>query len=98
MSAIFVQASKRQMLELTDRKWHGWTGRAIQMADTYANQSKKFVMCLKYTNNPRRINTIWPIWKRKNIMTSRYGKAFSITGPLRGESTGYRWIPLTKGQ
>ena len=31
-------------------------------------------------------------------MTLCYGNAFHITGPLWGESTGHRWIPLTKGQ
>ena len=33
-----------------------------------------------------------------NKMTSWYANAFCITGPLRGESTGHRWIPLTKSQ
>ena len=30
------------------------------------------------------------------MVTSCDGNAFRITGPLWGESTGYRWIPLTK--
>ena len=29
-------------------------------------------------------------------MTSSNGNIFRVTGPLRGEFTGYRWIPLTK--
>ena len=29
-------------------------------------------------------------------MTSSNGNIFRITGPLFGESTGHRWIPLTK--
>ena len=29
-------------------------------------------------------------------MMSSYGNIFHIAGPLRGESTGHRWIPLTK--
>ena len=36
---------------------------------------------------------------RKNIkytMTSSNGNSFRVTGPLWGESTGHRWIPLTK--
>ena len=32
------------------------------------------------------------------ITTSWYGNGFRITGPLWGESTGYRWIPLTNGK
>ena len=30
------------------------------------------------------------------MMTSSNGNIFCVTGPLRGESTGHRWIPLTK--
>ena len=29
-------------------------------------------------------------------MTSSNGNIFCVTGPLWGESTGHRWIPLTK--
>ena len=32
----------------------------------------------------------------KNMMTSSNGNIFCVTGPLWGESTGHRWIPLTK--
>ena len=31
-------------------------------------------------------------------MTSWNGNIFRITGPLWGESTGNRWIPLTQGK
>ena len=30
------------------------------------------------------------------MMTSSNGNIIRVTGPLRGESTGYRGIPLTK--
>ena len=30
------------------------------------------------------------------MMTSSKVNIFRVTGPLLGESTGYRWIPLTK--
>ena len=30
------------------------------------------------------------------MMMSSNGNIFHITGPLWGESTGHRWIPLTK--
>ena len=30
------------------------------------------------------------------MMTSSNGSIFRVTGSLRGESTGNRWIPLTK--
>ena len=32
----------------------------------------------------------------KNMMTSWNGNIFRVTGPLYGEFTGHRWIPLTK--
>ena len=31
------------------------------------------------------------------MMTSSNGNIFRVTGPLCGEFTGHRWIPLTKG-
>ena len=31
-----------------------------------------------------------------NMMTSSNGNIFHVTGPLYGEFTGHRWIPLTK--
>ena len=31
-----------------------------------------------------------------HMMTSSIGNIFRVTGPLRGESTGHWWIPLTK--
>ena len=33
---------------------------------------------------------------KKGMMTSSDGNIFHVTGPLWGESTGHRWIPLTK--
>ena len=32
----------------------------------------------------------------KSMVTSSNGNIFSVTGPLWGESTAHRWIPLTK--
>ena len=39
-----------------------------------------------YLHNTQYIVNLW------------HGNVFHITGLLRGESTGHRWIPLTKGQ
>ena len=36
------------------------------------------------------------IYNRYAIMTSSNGNIFHVTDALWGESTGYRWIPLTK--
>ena len=32
----------------------------------------------------------------EDMMTSSNGNIFRVTGPLCGEFTGHRWIPLTK--
>ena len=37
----------------------------------------------------------WRIWYQL-MMTSSNGNIFRVTGPLCGESIGYRWISLTK--
>ena len=37
-----------------------------------------------------------PIQHDIDMMTSLNGNIFRVTGPLCGEFTGYRWIPLTK--
>ena len=37
-------------------------------------------------------------FRSKAIMTSSNGNIFRFTGPLCGEFTDQRWIPLTKGQ
>ena len=33
---------------------------------------------------------------KASMMTSSNGNIFRVTGPLWGEFTGHRWIPLTK--
>ena len=35
-------------------------------------------------------------WCLNSMMTSSNGNVFRVTGPLCGEFTGHRWIPLTK--
>ena len=41
-----------------------------------------------------------PLWRHieclYSMMTSSNGNIFRVTGPLSGEFTGHRWIPLTK--
>ena len=36
------------------------------------------------------------LWYTIRMMTSSNENIFRVTGPLRGEFTGHRWIPLTK--
>ena len=47
-------------------------------------------------NNPGTLDSgCWPNLLLA-IMTSSNGNIFRVTGPLCGEFTGHRWIPLTK--
>ena len=39
---------------------------------------------------------IYRLVKSVYMMTSSNGNIFRVTGPLCGEFTGHRWIPLTK--
>ena len=38
----------------------------------------------------------WWKFHQNDMMTSSNGNIFRVTGPLRGEFTGHRWIPRTK--
>ena len=48
-----------------------------------------------YVITPCRIQCQDLVWYPA-MMTSSNGNIFRITGPLRGEFTGLRWIPHTK--
>ena len=39
---------------------------------------------------------ILTLYSKNNMMTSPNGNIFRVTGPLCGEFTDHRWIPLTK--
>ena len=41
------------------------------------------------------VATKWYIYVWIHMMTSSNGNIFRVTGPLWGEFTGHRWIPLT---
>ena len=47
----------------------------------------------RYTFQSRNVHTASIT---RAMMTSLNGNIFHVTGPLWGESTGHRWIPLTK--
>ena len=47
--------------------------------------------CVRNSDNPSRDTTI-------HMMTSSNGNMFRVTGPLRAEFTGHRWIPPHKSQ
>ena len=44
-------------------------------------------------NSTRRVHNYW---KSCSMITSSNRNSFRVTGPLWGETTGHRWIPLTK--
>ena len=52
--------------------------------------------CLSTGHNSKRSTKTRYIWRHFTMMTSSNGNIFRVTGPLWGESTGHRWIPLTK--
>ena len=54
------------------------------------------VLCI--TRNTSVCECEWDGWmgRRLHMMTSSNGNIFRVTGPLCGEFTGHRWIPLTK--
>ena len=41
-------------------------------------------------------NVHWSTYIYTDVMTPSNGNIFRVTGPLWGESTGHRWVPLTK--
>ena len=45
-----------------------------------------------HKDSPKTMN----VMGERDMMKSSNGNIFRVTGPLRGESTGHRWIPLTK--
>ena len=47
------------------------------------------VECLGFSSHRNRTH-------KNDMMTSSNGNIFHVTGPLCGEFTGHRWIPLTK--
>ena len=58
-------------------------------------------MCLMHSNPPNCSENCWPqllaqFQEPLAMMTSSNGNIFRVTSPLWGESTGQRWIPLTK--
>ena len=40
----------------------------------------------------------YPVLTKPSLMTQWHGNVLHIPGPLSGESTNHRWIPLTKSQ
>ena len=49
-------------------------------------------------NASKRIVVSGDIGGVQDMTTSSNGNIFRVTGPLCGEFTGHRWIPVTKGQ
>ena len=60
--------------------------------------NKRFQHAYQHFNEPWQVSCIstlysYALW---DIIMSSNGNIFHVTGPLWGESTGHRWIPLTK--
>ena len=73
----------------------------LRLSDVYSDITSPYLHCLHsliiqlYSHLPRKRN-----YRDTNmhgvVMTSSNENIFDVSGPLWGESTGDRWIPLTK--
>ena len=70
------------------------SGEKISYAITILLAFFIFLLLLSDTYHPHKALVHCSV--RHLMMTSSNGIIFCVTGPLCGEFTGYRWIPLTK--
>ena len=80
--------------------WSSWTKWTKVVLMTLYGQQLKFMNAFMDTHATLLHCDQWTTAvtgiKDDTMMTSSNGKSFRITGPLCGEFTGHRWIPLTK--
>ena len=73
---------------------------SISLCQSIKNQQKKYISpsLSIYISDWHMKDKDWVIFLQHELMpmTSSNGNIFHVTGPLCGESTGHRWIPLTK--
>ena len=96
-----VRARKRIMMQL----------HALKFCGTRTGRHSYYSAWDKTTSGPNKMLDSWPEFTRwkyhilvsatftfqlQSTMTSSNGNIFRVTGPLCGEFTGPRWIPLTK--
>ena len=75
--------------------WHVCTHNGNMISGAYVMYTNPRWYQLIDQPNPS-VPTFMVRWYMRNIMmTSSNGNIFHVTGPLWGESTGDRWIPLT---
>ena len=73
-------------------KWHCWKENDEISQEIGAYESLRDIVSLgSYEHR-------FIFYDGYHMMTSSNGNIFRVTGPLCGEFTGHRWIPLTKGQ
>ena len=87
-------------MRIAHRPWHVQRSKSSPLIGTAGERTAKQE---GYIFIVRQLLARWPLyyhWKHikivKPMMTSSNGNIFSVTGPLRGEFTGHRWIPRTK--
>ena len=87
-----VTPNTHWMIHLESRK-----ASCIIMALNYLSINIGWWKGIVLSNNYHHV--AWELWFRKStcyMMTSSNGNILRVTGPLCGEITGDRWIPLTK--
>ena len=70
-------------------------GDEISLVSVFPNLPQKYIICLTQGCG-RHSALVDSISFFTNMMTSSNGNIFRVTGPLCGEVSGHRWIPLTK--
>ena len=79
---IHVSLSKFSIPGVMSVLFHQATAILVQTGNIYGESVLGFMM-------------EWSFWQHF-MMTSSNGNIFCVTGPLCGEFTGHRWIPITK--
>ena len=67
-----------------------WSMNSLMSSDVHIGQVSE------HTNSRWAIESSLLIYITPFMMTSLNGNSLRVTGPLCGEFTGHRWIPLTK--
>ena len=88
-SASGMRDTARVLDKNPSHKWRRKTARII-MFSLYTSPIIAIWYCYFSCVNRSPLNV------HGNMMTSSNGNIFRVTGPLCGEFTGHRWIPLTK--
>ena len=98
-SSLEPSISSMTLIEVSGNLWISSSILILKRFRIYTNRSLgKFHWSCKpsFSNSLIKLNLGYAQMLSFPTMTSLNGNIFHITGPLCGEFTGHRWIPLTK--